>query len=163
MFPNHDPVVNEQVDTVYGLLTELGRGDVLAHDAIRAVLGVEPHEGRWDHVVGRARRRLLRENGIATWPEVTVGYRLLTVRETLTDLPARRVRKARSQVRRLRGEVCALPDGELSDHQLRRKAFLEDRVRDLKRTMRDEQRALAAILGTAAGVKHPPAAALAAG
>lgn len=141
-----DEKITALVDAVYSLTNELGRGEILTHESIRGVLGVEPHEGRWDHVVGRVRKRLLRERGVATWPETNVGYKLLTTKETLERLPHLRIRKARSQARRLQREVTSLPEANLTVHQRQRKAFLEDRIRDMKRTLRREQKVLAALL-----------------
>ena len=78
------------IDKLYDICEGLERGDVLTHDAIRGVLGVEPHEGRWQHCVDRVRKKLLDERGVDSWPDPTVGYRLMTAEEQLLEAPVRR-------------------------------------------------------------------------
>lgn len=129
MFEKND-VIGEAVNVVYALTDRLNRGDILPHMKITEVLGLQPHEGAWQHILNRVRARLQRERGIATWFEKGVGYRLLTVRETLVDLPRWRRRKARSQFRRLIRSQAALPDAELTVHerQIRQDQIHHDRA-----------------------------------
>jgi hypothetical protein len=106
------------VDAVFELAAPLDRGDTLTHESIREVLGLEPHEGRWDRIVHRALGRLLRERGIACLAEITVGYRLLTQGEQLNE-SERRMRRANRQLRRGRASVTLLPVKGLTVHQRR--------------------------------------------
>lgn len=117
MFGNK-PELDEKVGAVYGLFDAARRGDVVTHAAIRPIVDKAPHEYPWDHVVNRARSRLLRERNIATWPELGVGYKLLTVTEQL-DIPSRRLRRSARQARRSRHALRALPDSELTTNQRR--------------------------------------------
>lgn len=126
--------IQRQIDAVYEITEGLQRGDVLTHADIGSVLGLSPHEGSWGHIVGRVRRRLERERGIATWPETTVGYKLLTTDEQLKVL-AWRARKANRQYRRAYRSVESLPEKDLTFHQ--RKA----RVLQLALIKEQQQRA----------------------
>lgn len=132
--------IGEAVEAVYALTADLARGDVLTHAAVRAVLGVDPHTGPWGHVMRKVRRRLERDRGVATWPETTVGYKLLTAAEQL-ELPARRARRGLRQVRRGRASVDALPEKSLTLHQRRVRAFLSERGKEAERALRREIRA----------------------
>jgi hypothetical protein len=121
MFERNEAIV-AMVEKLWLLARPLDRGDVLTHDAIQGALGVGPHEGSWDHVVGKLRARLRKERGIATWPEVGVGYRLCTKEEQLDMIPEERAKKARRQFRRAEADVRALPVKGLSQHQKRLRA-----------------------------------------
>jgi hypothetical protein len=132
-------------DAVYALARKLDRGDILTHQAITRVLHLAPHQGRWDHIVNKVRKRLEGERGIATWPEIGVGYKLLTPPETL-ELPTWRNKRAARQMRRGRKSLQALPDNILSLHQRRSKLFLIDRQKESERALRREMRAQVAQL-----------------
>lgn len=133
--------VTAAVDAVYALTVHMGRGQILTHAEIGRVLGLNPHEGRWGHVMRKVRRRLEEERGISTWPETTVGYRLCTPAEQL-ELPGRRLRRAMRQAKRGRKSVEALPDKSLSLHQRRLKAFMIERSRETERSLRRDVRDL---------------------
>ena len=127
--------ITEAIEALYEVTASLNRGDVLEHGQIREVLGLEPHEGRWDHIVNRVRRRLENERGIATWPKNTVGYELLT-KERQLELPSWRTLKGMRQIRRGRKSLIALPEKGLSLHQRRARQFRIDAMKDTERAMR---------------------------
>ena len=130
-------VITDSVDAVYALMGDLNRGDILTHEAIQSVLGVAPHQGSWDHVVNRARRRLERERGISTWPAPTIGYELCTTARQL-EIPAIRTRRGMRQIRRARRSVNALPEKGLTVNQRRARIFMIERLKDTERTLRRE-------------------------
>lgn len=138
------PEVAEAVEAVYALTANLKRGDILIHERITAVLGLQPHEGFWDHVVHKAMRRLERERGIAYWDANSlgygpVGYKLLTTAEQI-EVGGRRMAKACRQMRKGRKSVEALPDAGLSLHQRRAKMFNLDRLKSGERAIKSESR-----------------------
>jgi hypothetical protein len=134
-----DERVQRMIDEVYNLTLDLQRGDLLTHDAIRNVLGIEPHQGSWDHVVGRARRRLERERGIATWYDLTLGYRLLTKNEQIM-VGQKRTAKAQRQLLRGARSVEALPEGECSDNQRRARFLALASIQAARKAIRKERR-----------------------
>lgn len=134
-----DVEITQAVENVYALTAALGRGDVLTHEAIAGALSLSPHEGRWDHIVGRVRRRLEAERGISTWPEHTVGYRLCSREEQLA-IPLKRMKRAYRQVRRGRKSVEALPEAGLTFHQRRLKAFMVEHAKASEQGIRREAR-----------------------
>lgn len=143
-----DDQIDEAVDRLFNLMVEIGRGGILPHDAIREVLNVEPHVGRWDHVVNRARNRLQKEHGIATWvrPEDrTVGYRLLTKSEQIYKLPGWRAERSARQIRRARRSVAAIPEAELSENQRKNRNAELRELREAECTVRRANRTIAAI------------------
>ena len=131
----------ECVEAIYAIAVKLKRGEILTHESIKGVLGIQPHEGPWDNIVNRVRRRLEREKGIATWPEPTVGYKLLSTTEQVTMLPLLRSKKAFRQLRRASKSVKALPDAGLSNHMRRAKMFAADRLKESEKSLRREIKA----------------------
>ena len=140
--------IQEQIDRVYDLTLSLGRGDILEHSAISAVLGLQPHEGSWGHIVGRARRQIEDVRGIATWYEPRVGYKLLTETEQINGLPVWRTKRAFRQLGKGLRSVAALPEAGLTLNQRKAKAvqvhLLTDRQRSMRRDLK-EQKALLAL------------------
>jgi hypothetical protein len=132
--------IGAAVEALFEIASNLNRGEILTHEQIQSVLGVGPHEGRWDHIVGRVRRRLEKERGIATWPETTVGYKLATVQEQLVDIPKRRQQRGMRQLRRGRKSVLALPEKSLTMNQRRIRATTIDSVREAERHLRREMK-----------------------
>lgn len=137
-----DESIQTAVDAVYQLTEELQRGEILMHTAIEQVLGIKPHEGRWDHIINKVRRRMEKERGIATWYSVTVGYKLLTEVETLRDLPVIRMKKAKRQIRRAKRSILALPESGLTMNQRKARhvqiALLGDQERGLRRDLKEQ-------------------------
>lgn len=139
MFEESEQIA-EMVEGVYSLLTELQRGEVLLHEPIEDVVGCARNTEHYQHVVDRARDRLQEKDGIATWPEKPIGYKLLTTHEQLWDLPNWRRRKARSQYRRARKSIVALPTKGLSLHDRRVRLAEIDKLALAKREVDREIR-----------------------
>lgn len=131
------PDIAHAVDAVHALTTSLGRGQVLTHEMIQQTINLYPHEGAWDHIVNKVRRMLQDERGIATWPVIGVGYRLLTQSEQLL-VPEWRMKRGLRQVRRGRKSLAALPETGLSVNQRRARVFMLDRLADTERSLRRE-------------------------
>lgn len=126
------------VDALVALCGPLNRGELLTREAIAGVLGVEPNTGHWGHCVRRARRRVERDRGIATWPVTNHGFRLLTTDEQINLLPRLRRRKAFRQIRRSQRSVAALPAGDLTLHQQVAKANQLAGLRRTEQALRSE-------------------------
>lgn len=137
--------ISEAVDALYELTMTLDRGDILMHTQIVEVLGLMPHQGRWGHIVGKVRRRLLDGRGIATWFVKGVGYELLTKARQL-ELPTWRTKKAIRQFRKSRVSIQRLPEGELSLHQRRFRSMMLERLGEAERAARHELREQSQIL-----------------
>lgn len=131
------PEITEAVDHVYSFMATLRRGDILTHEQVAGLIGGRPHEGSWDHIVGRARKRLEAENGIATWYVYGVGYRLLTRAEQL-ELPQWRLRKGIRQIRKARKSLTALPEAGLTVNQRRVRAAMLERLAETELANRRE-------------------------
>lgn len=110
------------VEQLLEQLKPLGRGDTIGHNTIAKLLNVGPHEGHWQTVIAKVKRRLEDERGITLWSEREVGYRLLTIQEQLTFAAKARLRRARRQIRKGLRHVSAVSDVGLSPHQRRLKA-----------------------------------------
>lgn len=137
--------IQQQIASVYSLTENLDRGDVLTHEAIGQVLGVAPHEGSWDYVVGRVRRRLEDERKIATWHSILLGYRLLTTSEQI-HVGEWRNRKAARQIRRGLRSVAALPEDDLTLNQCKAKAVMMQSLQDEQHSIRKNLRVQVALM-----------------
>jgi hypothetical protein len=144
MFPKK-PSLQKLMDNLFGYATSLKRGDVMEHDIIITILGVDPHEDYWDYCVGKVRKRLELERGISTWPENGVGYRLCSEDEQL-DIPGRRQLRARRQIRRGLASVEALPIENLTTHQQLGRAMQIDKMKRMDRTITSEMRTNSVLL-----------------
>jgi hypothetical protein len=138
--------IQQAIDAVYAILEGLKPGDVLAHSQVRAAIGLEPHEGPWDHIVYRAFDRLEVARGIPFWQIRTVGYELLTPQRALEVIPLKRAKKAYRQWRKIERSIGRLPVKALTIHQRRVRAFTLDRAREQKRAHLRERRLIAAQL-----------------
>lgn len=108
---------DRQVEEIYALALKKKRGDLIAHEEIKAVFGIEPNTGPWQHLMNRVRRRIERERYISTISIRELGYKLCTLNEQIALGPWR-LRRAARQVRRGERSVKAL-DGvaNLTAHQ----------------------------------------------
>jgi hypothetical protein len=148
--------IAEAVDAIYAILDEMDRGDVLEHDKIRKVLRLKPHQGRWDHIVHKALRRLEKEKGIAYWALHNVGYRLLTAAETLDVVPTKRLAKQAFQAKRIRQSTERLPEKGLTQHQRRLRASTIDLARKNQSAVRAERKSLAVLLKPTSSMPRRP-------
>jgi hypothetical protein len=129
--------ITELVDTLYAVTENLDRGEILTHDVIAEVLGLMPHEGSWGHVVGKVRRRLRRERGIATWFVRGIGYKLLTKHEQCLA-PLWHERKAIRSKRRGIVDLSCLSEEGLTLHQRRfRSVTLEQLIESERAACRE--------------------------
>lgn len=148
--------IDDAVDAVYALLERLNRGDVLKHERIRDIIGLEPHEGSWKQIMHRVRRRLLKRKGITLWPIPGVGYELLTVARTLEIVLATRMKKACRQFQYASVEVGAIPEKSMTQHQRHIRQAQLDHARDDIKAQRRNRQALALQLQPTATLPRRP-------
>ena len=125
-------------ESVYRETLHLQRGDVLTHDVIIAGLGIQPHTAHWPEVMRRVRRDLRELRGIATWPAQGLGYRLLTEKEQIFELPVWRKKKQFSQGKKLRSELEAMPVDGLSDHERNALTRQQDQLKSAQKKIKRE-------------------------
>jgi hypothetical protein len=126
--------IAEMVNRLFAMARPLKRGEVIGHDAIREILGVEPHSGHWQHCMGKFRRRMEQERHISVWPVHTVGYKLCTVAEQL-ELPHIRMVRARRHIKRGMRSLDALPKSGLTLHQQKVRAAQSANLRKSHREL----------------------------
>lgn len=121
-----NPRVTAGIDSLQSAFGVLAKGCTIAWEDMERVLDMTRDSHLFRYTVKKWRRNLLRDRGIATWPEYTVGLRLLTDSEQVT-IPARaRQRRAVRQIRRAIREVSAADDSQLTMHmRLSKRAHLE--------------------------------------
>jgi hypothetical protein len=133
MFDPND-TITEYVEALFAACAPLQRREILTHEAIIAILKVRPHEEHWPTCIAKLKRRMESARGITLWPEVGVGYRLLTEAETLTMLPKARLRRANRHIARALRSINSLPDSALGAHLRRLKAGQLDQLRLARRS-----------------------------
>lgn len=138
MFPSKKEI-REAVNRLFRICEPMNRGDTLTHEQVQGVLKVPPHEGSWEWVIRKLRRKMEDERGISLVADITVGYRLATTAEQLQLGPAR----TRQAYRRLRAgyrSVDCLPEDELTLHQRRVKVAMTQKLVALEASIRHEAR-----------------------
>lgn len=133
------------VDSVVALLRRKSPEDVVSHEEIAEASGLEPGTNRYNRLVLRAREIRMKEGGPWSHSLVGEGYRMLTQQEQLTVEPAARIKKARSQFRKLATAAMSIPETGLAPGLRRiRDAHLEaheERERRLKEQQEAADRA----------------------
>lgn len=134
------------VNIVYGLFEQLARGDVLPWASIEAATGMLRHEGKFDHIVKRARNKLRREREIVTYAERANGLRLLTHQEAALLVPKARQERAKRQYTRGINELRCVDGASLTDHQRRQTALqlkqMMDNRRAVKKSLKQHAKAM---------------------
>ena len=110
--------VTAAVDALLELSNRYERGQVVPWHEVEAIAG-DRRENRPKHIIGKWRRRLEKEREQVTLCADTVGVRLLTHKETATEIPRLRQRRAYKQIRRALRQVATVDDARLSDHERR--------------------------------------------
>lgn len=137
--------VTAAVDSLMAITERFERGQVIPWADIEAVAGSR-EENRARHIIGKWRRRLLRERDIVTRPAVAVGVHLLTHREAAEKVPEDRQKRAYRQVRRGLKETDAVDGTALSDHERKvlscQRTNMASQRRELFRSRRDLAKSL---------------------
>lgn len=133
-----DPKEETESKTLAALavLREYKRGDCVPHDELAAATGLRPTcGGEYYDIVMKARRRLRDEDGIWSRPETSEGFHLLTERETLTEEPRRRAKRARKQIAYTIKAAVALPKESLSFNLRRLQEAVVNSATDMRRKL----------------------------
>lgn len=134
MFEKNE-VVSDKVDRLFKVCETLVPGDILTHEMIDAVLECERNGDHWKHCMKRLYRRL-EAHGIPTLFAHTVGLRLLTPAQAITELPEHRTNKGIRQQRKLRRSLNSLDPKKLTVFQRRQRQFLVDLAKNTEEAMR---------------------------
>ncbi len=110
--------VTEAVEALMQLAAQYERGQCIPWEDIEAITGIRDND-RAKYVIGKWRRKLENEREIVTLPAVLVGVRLLTHKETATEIPAIRQRRAYRQIRKAIKQTSLVDVSRLSDHERR--------------------------------------------
>ena len=112
--------VKEIAEATEALLTHLrtlGRGNIVKHTEIEAVIGIKRKFSRYRTVLEKARRIFLDKDGVALEPVNGVGFRLMTKDGQLIDAPIRRTRKRITQHRKAAAELMGVSREKLTEHE----------------------------------------------
>lgn len=135
-----DPMITSAVEAVMKVIGE--RGSVLLWSTIESATGCERNVGSWWTIVNKVRRRLRDERMQATWPERDVGLRLLTHKETATEIPKLRQRKMFRQAGRALKEMETADPNKLNMTDRRLLASQIERLMAERRSLRAAQKEL---------------------
>lgn len=135
-----DPTITAAVEAVMKIVGE--RGSVLQWAAIENASGCTYNDKTWWTIVNKVRKRLRLERMQATWPERGVGLRLLTHKETATEIPKLRQRKMFRQAGRALKEMQTADPNKLNMTERRLLASQMDRLTAERKSLRAAQKEL---------------------
>lgn len=134
--------VTAAVDQLMVLAGEYSRGQCIPWGVIESISGSRD-ENRGKHVIKKWRKRIQKELEIVTLSAPSVGVRLLTHKETATEIPAIRQSKAYRQIRKALKETSLVDDSKLGDHDRRLLACQRTNMADQRRELFRSQKQLA--------------------
>lgn len=106
-FVNED--FTERVDTAFGRLAELKRGDIFPYAEITQLTGIPRNDERFPRVCASLKKRSVRKLKTVLEAVANVGYRLLTEDEQIRIAPLKRSSRAERQLFRAVREVACVP------------------------------------------------------
>lgn len=140
--------ITKATDTLMVLARKFERGQVIDWDVIEKISGSR-FENRGRHVINKWRRRMEREREVVTLCSDGVGVRLLTHKETASEIPQLRQRKAYRQVRRALKQVKTVDVSRLSDHERRLLAAQQVNMAEQRRSLfRSRKQAATGVVAT---------------
>lgn len=128
------------LERVWLIASAVSRDDVLTHEAIEHAAGIVRYSRHWNPLIGKLKRKLLKDRGIAVRPVDGVGYRLLTSAEQLVIPAEDRNARARRQLNRGIREVDSTPAEGLTAHQLDVKRKTVQGMRKTREALQAEER-----------------------
>jgi hypothetical protein len=132
-----DPEITKAVVSVLAIVG--GQGTILTYDDLEAAIGLDRNSQRFKYIVAKARRRMLREMRLVTWPEYGVGFRICTNEESTTEIPAKRQHKMYRQARRAICEVQTVDPMKLPLHLRRLQAAQIDHLNAECKSLQDSR------------------------
>ncbi len=131
---------DEQIASIIAVLSTYNRGEVIPHGELTTASGLTQGSQRYYQIVRRARDLYRTSTGIWTREVNSVGYRLLTADQSLTEEQAFRRKRMRRQSNIGKAVAETLPDESLSDHQKRLRAHILDSHARVRKNLLDEER-----------------------
>lgn len=154
-----DEEIAEAVEALMAYCSEQHRGAILTHDKISQLITCEKGTGRWNTIVTKFRKRLLRERGIALisgdHDRAVRGFafRLAVPSEQIVVIAAKHLRKAGNQHIRQGNVAKAVAPSELTTHMQNARALAIEDARKGRAACRRRARDLA-LLGKPQPQKH---------
>lgn len=138
--------LSKNVAAVVRFASGLNRGETLLFTDIERLSGMERYGEGWLTLIRKVKRAILRERGIALWPSVNVGYKLLEHGEQLELCPRARQRQASRRLTTAIREIQSVTTGELTTHQQQYRASMIGQMiserRHVKRGLRYQRETL---------------------
>lgn len=131
--------IKETTDELMNLAGRFDRGQIIPWHDVEAIAG-DRRDNRGKHIITKWRKRLEQEREIVTLAADGVGVRLLTHRETATEIPRIRQRKAYRQIRRGLKQTQTIDPSQLSDHERRLLVAQQHNMADARRDLFRSQR-----------------------
>lgn len=131
------------VDAAYKVLDQYGRGDVVPHSELSAAVGHVWPSPEYFRLVRAARDRYRDTAGVWSREVPGLGFRLLTVEESLTTEQSHRARRAKRQVKIASKVADSIPEREMSFHQRKLREAVLESTRQAARKIAEEQRHMA--------------------
>jgi hypothetical protein len=139
MFRKHTHT-DDQIASILAILSTYNRGDCVPHAELAVASGLSIGTPRYYQIVRRARDLYRASTGIWTREVSSIGYRLLTSEQSLTEEQTYRRKRMRRQINIGKAVAESLTDESLTDHQKRLRAHvLESHAAARKALLQDER------------------------
>lgn len=140
--------ITKATDALMVLARRFERGQVIDWQDVEAISGSR-FDNRGKHIINKWRKRLESEREIVTLCSDGVGVRLLTHKETASEIPQLRQRKAYRQIRRALKQCKTVDDSRLSDHERRLLASQRANMAEQRRSLfRSRRQAVNGVVAT---------------
>lgn len=133
--------ITNATDELMTLAGRFDRGQIIPWHDVEAIAG-DRRDNRGKHIITKWRKRLEQEREIVTLAADGVGVRLLTHRETATEIPRIRQRKAYRQIRRGIKQTQTVDPSQLSDHERKLLVAQQHNMTEARRELFRSQRQL---------------------
>lgn len=133
--------ITTAVDALMQMTEKFDRGQIISWDEIEKIAG-DRTENRSKYIIKKWLRRLEKEREIVTLCAVSIGVRLLTHRETATEIPKIRQRRAYRQIRRGIRQTKTVDPSRLSLHERRLLVVQQQNMADARRELFRSQKQL---------------------
>lgn len=139
MFHEENEHITDAVERLMQVSSEYDRGQLIAWSEIEPISG-NRNENRGKYIINKWRKRLENEREIVTLVANAVGVRLLTHRETATEIPRIRQKKAYRQIRRALKQTSLVDDAQLPLQERRLLASQRGNMAEQRRELFRSQR-----------------------
>jgi hypothetical protein len=114
MLKDKNPLIEEHVSTLLGVLEKMQRGQTLTFKDMVEATGLIKDVPPWPSVVRKLKRRFENERGVTLWAVPSIGYKLATTDEQIILHSTNRKMRALQQIAKGIDHLTSVPAEELT-------------------------------------------------